>query len=274
VPLAVNLYKVRRAKDASGELFRSVQRQKDQYQGLWVVSPEGKVLAAHHDIKDPKNWSREVLDALDAGLKAFGPVTPRRVAPPDPLPHRGVGTGPDGTVTLAVYTRYLHQGRRDGPAVIDSLTLAAGQWGAFVPPRAQAGAEWEVPEAVARQLCRGLSPSSDQSTMPRPGEVTAVRLTGQVAEVQGGVARLRYGGEVAARHTYEGKASHGQARVVGVGTYDVKAKRMESLLLLFEGTHRSPPPYDKAAREAGAVMEWSREKARNERGGRESCPNE
>jgi hypothetical protein len=35
---------------------------------------------------------------------------------------------------------------------------------------------------------------------------------------------------------------------------------MRSLLLLLEGTHRSPPPYDKAARETGAVVEWSCEK--------------
>ena len=261
--MAVNLYKVRQARDAGGELFRSVQRQKDQYQGLWLVSPEGKVLASHHDIKDPRNWSQEVLDTLDAGVKAFGPVMPRQVQPTDPLPHRGIGTGPDGTVTLAVYTRYLHQGRRDGPAVIDSLKFRAGDWGAFMPPAATAGTDWTLPEAVARQLCRGLSPSSDQSTMPRPGEVTAVRLTGRVVEVREGIARLRYRGEIAARHLYEGKASHGQAQVIGVGAYDVKARRMQSLLLLFEGTHRSAPPYDKATRATGAVVEWSGAKTAN-----------
>jgi hypothetical protein len=263
VPVAVNLYKVRQAKDAGGELFRAAQRQKDQYQGLWVVSPEGKVLAGHHDVKDHKNWSQEVLDTLDAGLKAFGPVRRRQVGPTDPLPYRGIGAGPDGTVTLAVYTRYLHQGKRDGPAVIDSLTLPAGQWRAFMPPAATAGTDWAVPDAVARQLCRGLSPSSDQSTMPRPGEVTAVRLSGRVVEVKEGIARLRYSGEIAARHTYEGKASHGQAQVIGSGSYDVKARRMQSLRLLFEGTYRSPSPYDRAARETGAVVEWSCEKTKN-----------
>src|SRR2546427_10672734 len=91
VPVAVNLYKVRQAKDAGGELFRSVQRQKDQYQGLWLVSPEGKVLAGHHDIQDPKNWSQEGLDTLDAGLKAFGPVRPRPGQPTDPPAYRGIG---------------------------------------------------------------------------------------------------------------------------------------------------------------------------------------
>jgi hypothetical protein len=266
--VAVNLYKVRRARGAGGELFRAAQRQKDQYQGLWVLSPAGKVLAGHHDVKDHKNWPQEVLDTLDAGLKAFGPVRPRRVKPTDPLPHRGVGTGPDGAVTLAVYARYLHRGKRDGPAVIDSLTLPAGQWRAFMPPKATAGTEWALPGAVARRLCRGLSPSSDQSTMPRPGEVSAVRLSGRVVEVKEGIARLRYRGEIAARHTYEGKASHGQARVIGSGSYDVKARRMRSLLLLLEGTHRSPPPYDQAARETEAVVEWSCEKTGKERGGK------
>jgi hypothetical protein len=259
--VAVNLYKVRQARDAGGELFRSAQRQKDQYQGLWILSPAGKVLAGHHDVKDPRRWPQEVLDTLDAGLRAFGPVSPRRAGPTDPLPYRGVGTEPGGAVTLAVYTRYLHQGKRDGPAVIDSLTLPAGPWRAFRPPEATAGTEWALPEAVARRLCRGLSPSSDQSTMPRPGEVTAVRLSGRVVEVKEGVARVRYRGEIAARHSYEGKASHGQARVIGSGSYDVKAGRMRSLLLLLEGTYRSPPPYDQAARETGAVVEWSREKA-------------
>ena len=129
-----------------------------------------------------------------------------------------------------------------------------------MPPAATVGTNWALPEAVARQLCRGLSPSSDQSTMPRPGEVTAVRLTGRVIEVKEGIVRLLYRGEIAAQHTYEGKTSHGQAQVVGLGAYDVKAERLQSLRLLFEGTHRSPPPYDKAARKTGAVIEWSAQK--------------
>jgi hypothetical protein len=99
--------------------------------------------------------------------------------------------------------------------------------------------------------------------MPRPGEVTAVRLTGRVIEVQQGMARVAYRGTIAARHTYEGKRSHGQAEVIGLGVYDVKAERIQSLRLLFEGTHRSPPPYDKAARETGAVIEWSALKTEN-----------
>src|SRR3954454_16493130 len=102
---------IRKDQGAAGDFFRSVQQQKPNYQGLWVVSPEGKVLAAHQDMAnmaDPRGtWARSALADLEAGLKAFGPVRPRRVATTvDSLPHRGAGTQSDGRVTLAVSDRW------------------------------------------------------------------------------------------------------------------------------------------------------------------------
>src|SRR5690242_6238826 len=99
VPVAVNLYKIRKAADVGGEFFRAVQKQQPNYQGLWVVSPDGKVLSAHHDHKDEKTWPDEVRAALRAGLRAFGDVPPRKAAWRDPLPLRGRGLRPDGGVT-------------------------------------------------------------------------------------------------------------------------------------------------------------------------------
>jgi hypothetical protein len=58
-------------------------------------------------------------------------------------------------------------------------------------------------------------------------------------------------------------AAPGLALRFYLGAYDVKARRMLSLRLLFEGTYRGPPPYDKAARETGAVVEWSCSKIKN-----------
>jgi hypothetical protein len=107
VPVAVNLYKVRQAKDAGGELFRSVQRQKDQYLGIWIVSPVGKVLAGHHEFRSRETWTQEVLDTADTALKTFGAVPPRQVKSTDPLPFRGHGTQPDGTLCLAAYARQM-----------------------------------------------------------------------------------------------------------------------------------------------------------------------
>src|SRR5262249_2176262 len=181
-------YKVRQAKDAGGELFRSVQQQKDQYQGIWIVSPAGKVLAGHHEFQTRETWTQEGLDTAKAALKAFGAVPPTQVKSTDPLPFPGQGRQPDGKVCLAIYARQMLGGERktapkdvpasrqwlwdgelrpDGPAVIDSLTLTAKEWATLAPPKSEVGATWAVPEAVARQFCRGVIPSSDPSARPR-----------------------------------------------------------------------------------------------------------
>src|SRR5262245_66547911 len=96
-------------------------------------------------MSDPRGrWARAALADLEAGLKAFGPVTPRRVGKPRPLPHRGVGTTPDGRVTLAVTDRwvFVKDLSRDpprgalGPTVLDSITLAAEEWKGLAPAEA------------------------------------------------------------------------------------------------------------------------------------------
>ena len=75
----MNLYHIRVAKDAGGDLFRSAQQQKSQYQGIWILSPEGNVLAAHQDYKSPETWAAEVLSTIDSALERFGPVQSRPV---------------------------------------------------------------------------------------------------------------------------------------------------------------------------------------------------
>jgi hypothetical protein len=280
VPVAVNLYKVRAAKDAGGELFRSIQRQKDQYQGIWIVSPEGKVLAGHHDVQNHKTWAQEVLDTADAALNAFGPVPPRKANATNPLPFRGQGVQGDGSVCLAIYVRQMLGGgrasapagiapsrlwiwdgelRRDGPIVIDSLTLPAKEWAGLVPPKIEVGATWSVPDAVARQFCRVLIPSSDQSAMPRPADAKLARLTGTVTTVEDGKARIRLAGAWEAVHLQEGDAKRpirGAATAEGTAVYDVKQQTMQSLLIVFSGTYGRPN--EEAVNSAGAVVEWRR----------------
>jgi len=282
VPVAVNLYKVRQAKDAGGELFRSVQRQKDQYQGIWIVSPTGKVLAGHHEFKSRETWSQEVLDTANAALKAFGPVPPRKVKSTNPLPFRGYGAQTDGTVCLAVYARQMLGGGRqnalagvaasrlwlwdgvlrpDGPAVIDTLTLTDKEWAALAPPKTVAGTTWAVPEAVGRQFCRVLIPSSDQSAMPHPNDAKRARLTGTVESVEDGLARIRLNGAWEAVHLQEGDAKRplrAAATAEGIAVYDLKRQGLQSLLLVFSGTYGRPN--EEAVCAAGAVVEWQRER--------------
>jgi hypothetical protein len=258
VPAAINLYKVRKATDGARELFLSVQRQKDQYQGIWIVCPEGKVLASHHNINDPKTWTDEVLETIDAGLKAFGEVAPREAKPTNPLPFRGLGVQPDGGVQIAVYTRCMHRGKADGPSVIDTLALSAEEWAALAPPAVEAGAEWSVPEAVARKFVRALSPSSDQSTMPLPREAKKAELKGRVESVENRRAKITLTGAWESEHAKEGnkeKIVHANATAEGIAWLEGHA--FESLLMVFQGVHHDAPPWD-GPRETGAVVEWRR----------------
>lgn len=68
------------------------------------MSPADKVLGGgDYGYKD----APKLLDAMDAALKAFGPVQPRNAKRQEPFPFRGVGVHPDGNVDLALYRCYL-----------------------------------------------------------------------------------------------------------------------------------------------------------------------
>jgi hypothetical protein len=280
VPAAINLYKARQATDGSRELFLSIQRQKDQYQGIWIVSPEGKVLAGRHDYKDFKNGAVELSETIDAGLKAFGPVEPRQAKQTNPLPYRGAGMTPDGGVVFALYGRQVLGGGRDtipqgidsshawlwdgafrpdGPIMIDSLPVQAEEWAVLAPPKVELGATWSVPGAIARKFTRLLSTSSDQSGMPKPEDAKVAELEAAVESIDGGAARIRYRGRWDMMHLVEGDAkrpTYGSATAQGIALYDMANKSMRSLFLVFEGTIRSGSP-DATPNRTAAVIEWT-----------------
>jgi len=260
VPVAQNLYEIRKAEGPGGEFFRAVQKQRPaQYQGLYLVSPDGRVLASHQAFKSHETWAKEVLADLEPGLSAFGAVKPREFERADPLPHRAVGVMKDGGVCLGVYLRFAIKGipLRELPnPTIDSLVLAKDEWTALAPAEAVAGREWVVPEPVGRKFGRVLGPG-DENTMPRPGEVTSVRLVGRVNSVEGGVAYLTYEGQIAGSHVTQSNRGlcHGQAKLSGVGRYDTRSRRMVALTLVFDGVFRNVTPYDRPA-SYSAVVEW------------------
>jgi hypothetical protein len=259
VPVALNLYVIRKQPDGAGDFFRAVQKQRPaQYQGLYLVAPDGKVLASHQNFKSPKTWPGEVLADLEPGLKAFGEIKPRTVRRADPSPERGSGLRPDGGATLAIYLRYSIKGipLRELPnPTIDSLPLTNDEFAALAPPRLEEGARWQIPEELGRKFSRLLGPG-DEDTMPRPHEVASVKLTGKVRLVEDGVAVLLYDGTLSGSHlTQAKKRTQSETRLTGVGRYDVKARRLLSFVWVCDGVYRGPPPYDEP-RAYSAVVEW------------------
>ena len=235
-----------------------------QYQGLYLVAPDGKVLASHQNFKSDKTWPQEVLADLQPGVKAFGPITPRTVAPTDPLPERGVGMRAEGGVCLGVYLRIPIRNTplRELPNPrIDSIILSAAEFSDLGPPKSEAGAQWKLSQAVSLKFHRVLGPG-DEDTMPRLHEMTSTALVGRVKSVEGGIACLAYEGSLAGTHQMQSNRGkcRGEAKLTGVGVYDVKAGQLRSLVWVFDATFRAPPPHDKEGSPYYGVVEWRSER--------------
>jgi hypothetical protein len=259
VPVALNLYKIREQKDAAGDFFKSLQKQKSNYQGFWIANADGKLIAAHQQFKDHKTWTQEVIETLDGAIKDFGPVEPRTARVVDPLPFRGVGVQPDGRHCLSVYFCVLYHGKREAPPNIDSILLTPAELAALAPAKLEAGVEGTVPEAIARKFCRAISASSDTSHMPGPEDVTSVEMKAKVESVDGGVARVRLTGkwEAVKVEIYDPKKrpTYSTSSAEGLLTVDLEKKTPTSLLMVFGGTWRNVTPYDAPVASA-AVVEW------------------
>lgn len=262
VPVALNLFVIREQKDGAGDFFRTVQKQRPaQYQGLYLVDSDGKVLASHQSFKNEKTWPQELLADLRPGMAAFGAVTPRQVRRGDPSPQRGRGAAADGGATMAIYLRHSIKGipiRELPNPTIDSLRLSAKELTQLAPPMLAAGAVWEIPNDLVRQFCRLLGPG-DEDSMPRAHEVTFGKMLARVSTVDEKEALLVFEGALAGSHlTHAKKRTFGDVKVVGAGRVDTKSGRLESLIWVCDGVFKGAPPYNQP-RSYSAVVEWIRQ---------------
>jgi hypothetical protein len=267
--VAVPLYTIRDEKGESGDFFRAVTKQRpDQYQGIYIVSPEGKVLASQ--AREPakrETWARAIVDVIEDGVRAYGPISARKVPPLEFLPDRGVGRRKDGSIVLAVYTRTMHVGvdkRGFGDATLDSVVLADEDRGRLEFPDLAVGDDLPILKSVAKKLYPVLSPNSDCNTLPKADEVDGVKLSARVERVQGNVAYLHFQGRIGGVHTWpfpphKGKKISAEVILAGIGSCDRKTGKILSLLLLGDGRYRNYPPYDNVVH-YGAVVEWRLER--------------
>jgi hypothetical protein len=263
--VALNLYEIRKEKGEAGDFFRAAQKQRpEQYQGIMIISPDGKVLAAHGKAAEPaKKWTDEILGLIDLGVEKFGGVKPRLPEARDALADRGLGLRKGGGAALAVFLRPMvlgHDPRGLGPYAVDSIILSADELAAFGREGAAEGDEWHISPSVMKRMHKLLSPSSDANTMARKNEVSAASLRARVEKVIDGVAYLRYTGRISGEHVWEfpphkGKKIKADATLEGVGACDAKTGAMTRIVIVARGTYRGYPPYD-APSGYGGVIDW------------------
>ena len=148
--------------------------------------------------------------------------------------------------------------RPDGPRQLDARggrVVSAG------PARGPAGESMVHPRACRPAVLPRPQPLGHD--LPLPEEVTSVRMSAAVESVRGGIARLTFEGRIAGVHrgteneARKGQECSGEAKLVaGVGSYDIRAGKMISLNLVWDGWFRNYPPYDDPPSRFGAVVEW------------------
>ena len=242
IPLALNFETVMDPRSKEARFLqpmikpgRNRRLSNETDQGIWILSPEGKLLG--NGFSGWSNWVPRTKRLIDRALKSFGPVKRRRVKVVETHPYRGKGVMSDGSVRLAQYVR------ADKPAppanisapVISSVTLTQKEFKAFAPRKAVRGAKWKLPNAVAKKLCRLTSPACYQHA-PQPEWVTGVRIDARVRKSRGGVAWLSYEGTIEVTDRRLPVKNGSTVKLTGEGVYDIKAGRMRSLRLVGSGT--------------------------------------
>jgi hypothetical protein len=270
VPTHFNNNDPNRTADHPSELlWQRILKQKDlQGQGIWVVAPDGTVIAGMSGETDGHPSEKSgggpgatwrvnprfvdaVVELLDDALRKFGPVTTRS-AKAEPLPFRGAGVKPDGGVRLVVYNRA-------DSGLVFSVPLTAGEWHALAPPAVAVGTRWTVPESVARNFGPVLSPYADTRFRPRTQDVRSADLRAEVEAVDGQVVRIRLRGRWSVDWVHDDtEHSVGSGTAEGFALYDAGAKTLRSLLLVFDGAyHYTSRDRPKAQPERwSAVVRW------------------
>lgn len=261
VPVALNHDRLPHTPE--GEFFHKLLEQ--WAQGIWIVSPDGKVLAHHYHKPTPglsysqnqQKWVNGTVRTLEDAVKAADPLPPRSVTAANPLPDRGVGENDDGGVRLAVSVLGLIRGQQEGPPAVDSIRFTKAEWEAFTPPAGET--TWTLPTAVGQRFAPTLSPLTDSIFVPRPADVQTATVTGTMLRSTDNLTVIRYAGRWDALHHRDGDPKlpvRGTATGEGVGVYDPGAKRMKSLVWLLRGSYKNGTA---APLGTASIVEWQAE---------------
>ena len=230
---------------------RRISNETDQ--GIWVISPKGELLG--RPFEGFGNMVQKTNNIIENALKAYGPVKHRKTRAVETHPYLGIGVMSDGSVCLAEYVREEETGGSNiKTPVMSSVILTEDEFTAFAPEEAVRGAEWTLPDAVAKKFCRLTSSGSSQHA-PQPDWVTGVQINAEVRKIENGLAWLSYEGSISSTDTRVPWENSSKVKLIGEGVYDTRTQQMRSVLILGSGTSRTAEfPDDPVT--INALLEW------------------
>lgn len=253
IPVALDYQKIEHRGSKEAQFLLPLMSQRGDKQGVWIFSPQGKTLGGFVGFG---NMIQKTRDVIKNALKDFGPVKPRKAAVVETHPYRGKGVMSDGSVCLAEYVRRRDRSKIRSP-VISSVVLSRRDFEAFAPRKPADGAEWTLPESVAKKLCRVVSPMCYQHA-PQPDWVKGVTLKARIRTIRNGLVEIHYEGTMSSeRIMRSGKIlSEQELTLKGEGVYEVGSGRMRSLLIVGSGTFRWPEEAPNKPVPFDALIEW------------------
>ncbi len=269
----------RRRKDAEGEFFRTMATAAGKKgdnggtrQGIYVFAADGTPLAYKNAGQDAEVMKGVFKDAL-AKFKKL--PEEKRKAGAIAVPELGkvdanyTRTLPDGGLAVQVNTRILDLKRGEyctatcnttggDQASRDFLWLTAADVKEMLPPKAEKGEVYSLPDAVGQRIARFHLIDNTRGEPPfwRKEQVRKSTWTLTVIEVTDDAFDLRLDSSVTlATNADTGKADRGyEGKVGGVLRYDRKGKRFDKVELAGVGKHWGEAEFTKGARPGKTLL--------------------
>ncbi len=279
LPVADEVGRLQRGDDPECRFFQAIAEQghyagrtepSDTRQGLYAFAPSGRFLASINTLS-----ARAVARTLERGLEAWEALDDaERFGAPDPerpKVRRLEDLYPEGGLVLRVTTRDLPRGdgedaRRRSYWNQDLLWLRPAEARVLVPAKDEPGASQAWPEALAARLVRFhmVDVVRGQSPAFWPQSVEKAEIISRVEAASGdrvvlaieGSARVRQKGTWAVAGFRDRERPSEQelrcdADLIGRATFDRKAGRFVSFVLVAKAMRAGATQFNNRARDPG-----------------------
>ena len=216
-------------------------------QGLYVITPSGKLLAGCNDVLGPAAVARE----MDKGLERWAKLTrEERLLPKAPDPARDRATAEkkdpqppvDGLILRMVSRGLPTDGMKTNDLRHPSFPKLERVWytqketRSFVPPDLRVGAKAPVRTAAVQRLALlYLGVYSNTMFYWQTEEVKEASLTAEIVAVKDDAVEIRFSGR--ARMEATGSKRSYDADLLGKATWRPKSQTFSAFELLAVGTH-------------------------------------